>query len=74
MKGISLKILFLSLIIICAPVLLSCSAENAKELYKTAEFEELQNNRDHANKLYSEIVEKYPESEYAEKARKKLSE
>ncbi len=74
MKGISLKILFLSLIIICVPVLLSCSAENAKELYKTAEFEELQNNRDHANKLYSEIVEKYPESEYAEKARKKLSE
>ncbi len=74
MKGISLKILVLSLIIICAPVLLSCSAENAKELYKTAEFEELQNNRDHANKLYSEIVEKYPESEYAEKARKKLSE
>ena len=74
MKGISLKILFLFLIIICAPVLLSCSAENAKELYKTAEFEELQNNRDHANKLYSEIVEKYPESEYAEKARKKLSE
>ncbi len=74
MKGISVKILVLSLIIICAPVLLSCSAENAKELYKTAEFEELQNNRDHANKLYSEIVEKYPESEYAEKARKKLSE
>ena len=74
MKGISLKILFLSLIIICVPVLLSCSAENAKELYKTAEFEELQNNRDHANKLYNEIVEKYPESEYAEKARGKLSE
>lgn len=74
MKGIPAKILVLSLIIICVPVLLSCSAENAKDLYKTAEFEELQNNRDHANKLYNEIVKKYPESEYAEKARKKLSE
>jgi outer membrane protein assembly factor BamD (BamD/ComL family) len=74
MKGISVKILVLSLIIICVPVFLSCSAENAKELYKTAEFEELQNNRDHANKLYTEILERYPESEYAEKAREKLSE
>ncbi len=74
MKGITVKILLLSLLI-CTPVLLSsCSAENAKELYKTAEFEELQNNRDHANKLYNEIVNKYPESEYAEKARNKLSE
>ena len=73
MKGIPAKILILSLII-CATVLLSCSAENAQELYKTAEFEELQNNRDHANKLYNEIINKYPESEYAEKARNKLSE
>jgi type III secretory pathway component EscR len=72
MKGITVRILLLSLLI-CAPVLLSCTAENAKELYKTAEFEELQNNQDHANKLYNEIVTKYPESEYAEKARKKLS-
>ncbi len=37
-----------------------------------AQLEELQNNRDHAIKLYREIIEKDPESEYAGKARKRL--
>jgi hypothetical protein len=35
--------------------------------------EELQNNREHALKLYQEIIEKYPGSEYARKAEERVS-
>ncbi len=51
----------------------SCSKEKAAEIYDTAQFEELQNNRDHALKLYQEIIEKYPGSEYARKAGERVS-
>ena len=50
-----------------------CSGNNAKELFDTAKLEELQFNPDHATKLYQEIVNKYPESEYAEKAKERLA-
>ena len=33
----------------------------------------LQNNREHATKLYQEIIEKYPESDYAKRAKERLS-
>lgn len=45
---------------------------NAGELFETAEFEELQKNHTHAAELYKEILEKHPESKYAEKARGRL--
>ncbi|MEW6109594.1 MAG: hypothetical protein AB1632_10570 [Nitrospirota bacterium] len=51
-----------------------CTGDKAAELYDTAQFEELQNNREHAMQLYSEVVKKYPESEHAKKAKQKLSE
>ncbi len=50
-----------------------CSENRAEDLFKTAEFEELQNNREHAEKIYREITEKYPKSDYAGKAKKRLS-
>lgn len=49
-----------------------CSDRRAQELYETAQFEELQNNRPHATELYREILEKYPDSEYGKKARERL--
>jgi len=49
-----------------------CSGNDAKELFETAQLEELQNNPDHAIKLYREIIGKDPESEYAGRARKRL--
>ena len=61
-------VLFLSV----ALVLSGCS-DKAKELFETAKLEELQNAPDHARKLYQEIVDKYPESEYAKKAKERLS-
>jgi hypothetical protein len=52
----------------------ACSENNAEDLFKTAQFEELQNNREHAEILYKKILNKYPESEYSKKAEKRLSE
>ncbi len=51
-----------------------CTGDRAKELFETAKFEELQNNREHALELYQEIVKKYPKSEYAKKAEERLKE
>ncbi|MDY6987863.1 MAG: lipoprotein [Thermodesulfobacteriota bacterium] len=51
-----------------------CSGNRAEELFDTARLEELQNNEDHAKKLYQEIVAKYPDSECARDARDRLSE
>ncbi len=51
----------------------ACSGNNAEELYKTAQFEELQNNQEHAAELYQEIIDKYPENEFALKAKERLS-
>ena len=51
----------------------ACSGNKAEELFETAKLEELQNAPDHAMKLYQEIVDKYPESEYARKAKERLS-
>lgn len=55
------------------PIFCACNSENAKELFETAKFEELQNNREHAKELYQEVIEKYPESEYAKKAGERLN-
>jgi len=50
-----------------------CSGNKASELYDTAQFEERQNNKEHAVKLYEEILKKYPDSELAKKAGERLS-
>jgi TolA-binding protein len=57
-----------------ASVLSGCSGNKAAELYETAGFEEIQNNREHALKLYQEIIEKYPDSKYARKSEERISE
>jgi outer membrane protein assembly factor BamD (BamD/ComL family) len=62
------------LLIFMLPVVIACTGGDAEELFKTAEFEELQNNTEHARQLYEEIIKKYPESEYARKASSRLSE
>jgi outer membrane protein assembly factor BamD (BamD/ComL family) len=50
-----------------------CSGDKGKELFETAQFEEKQNNREHATKLYEEIVRKHPDSPLAAKARERLN-
>lgn len=53
--------------------LVACS-DRAGELYETAQFEELQRNIPNAVRLYRDILEKYPASPQAEKARARLAE
>jgi outer membrane protein assembly factor BamD (BamD/ComL family) len=54
-------------------LLVGCG-DKAKDLYDTAQFEEKQNNRPHATKLYRQIVEDYPDSPYANQAKNRLAE
>jgi TolA-binding protein len=51
-----------------------CAGDKSKELFETAQFEEKQNNREHAEKLYAEIVAKYPASAVAKQAQERLAE
>lgn len=52
-----------------------CSSDKkAAELLETARFEEKQNNREHAVKLYNEIIRKYPDSLAASAAQARLQE
>jgi TolA-binding protein len=46
--------------------------QRAQELYELAVFEEKQFNKEHATELYEEILQKYPETEVAQKARDNL--
>jgi outer membrane protein assembly factor BamD (BamD/ComL family) len=64
---------FVLLLLSLAIAFSACSGNRAEELFETAKLEELQNAPDHAMKLYQEIVDKYPESEYARKAKERLS-
>lgn len=63
------------LLIVTAAIMaaIGCTAEKGKEQFDTAQFEEKQNNRDHAIQLYEEIVRKYPDSPVAVKARERLA-
>jgi outer membrane protein assembly factor BamD (BamD/ComL family) len=69
----NLKKIAIFLIMTCVLTVLACSGGNGEELYETAQFEELQNNPEHAVKLYQELVRKYPDSEYAGKAEERIS-
>jgi TolA-binding protein len=74
MKGFSVKKGVMCAGIICLATFAACSGNSAEETFKTAQFEELQNNKEHARQLYNEIIHKYPETGYAGKAKERLSE
>lgn len=60
-------------ILLLGTALSACSGNKAAELFETAKFEELQNNKEHAIQLYEEIVKNYPDSEQAKKAKERLA-
>ena len=59
--------------LVCAVLLGGCRGNSAQQQFETAQFEELQENREHARQLYEAIVRDAPDSEYAAKARERLS-
>ncbi|MBF0119707.1 MAG: outer membrane protein assembly factor BamD [Desulfobacterales bacterium] len=63
--------IFVSLMFIFLTIF-TCTGNNAKELFDTAKLEEIQNNKEHAQKLYQEIIKKYPNTEYAKNAQERL--
>ncbi|MBF0329554.1 MAG: hypothetical protein HQL10_10395 [Nitrospirae bacterium] len=64
-----------ALIMLCTVFILCLfgCGDNAAQLFETAKFEELQNNKEHAVKLYEEILKKHPDSDYARRAKERLS-
>ncbi len=58
---------------ILAGLLVACGGDKGKELFDTAQFEERQNNKEHARQLYQEIVLKYPGSPVAKQAAERLA-
>ena len=61
------------LTIILVTALSGCTGNGGQQLFETAKLEELQDNREHARQLYKEIIDHYPETEYARKAQERLS-
>ncbi|MBI1921326.1 MAG: hypothetical protein HYS23_09640 [Geobacter sp.] len=66
---------FIATIALAALLLASagCTSDKSKELFDTAQFEEKQNNKEHAIKLYEEIISKYPQSPLAKQAEERLA-
>ena len=68
-----MRVRFIVLFLLLALALTGCSDHKAEELFETATLEERQNAPEHAMKLYQEILDKYPKSEYVLKAKERLS-
>jgi TolA-binding protein len=65
----------LVMMIVCLAVASGCSSDKkARELFDTAQFEEKQHNREHATRLYEQIIQQYPGTETAKKAEARLGE
>ncbi len=47
--------------------------EDPKQMFETAQFEELQNNHSHARELYERIIQADPGSDTAKKAKERLA-
>lgn len=63
---------YLFVITCCAFTACSSGTGKAAELLETARFEEKQSNREHALKLYNEIVSSYPDSPAAREASERI--
>jgi hypothetical protein len=61
------------LALVCAALAGGCRGNSAQQQFETAQFEELQENREHARQLYEAIIRDAPDSEYATRARERLS-
>lgn len=61
------------LLALCCTALTACSGDQGKQQLETAQFEEKQNNREHAMKLYEEVIAKHPGSPNAKVAQERLN-
>ena len=68
-----MKKIFYFILLLMQLTLTSCG-DSPKQLFETAELEMLQTNYPHATKLYQEIIDKHPSSDFAKKSRERLEE
>jgi len=68
-----MKKYILILLFICCLALIACTGDQGQQQLEIAQFEEKQNNREHATKLYEEVVSKYPGSPNAKIAQERLN-
>ena len=61
-----------ALVLLLALPLSGCG-DGGEQMFETAQFEELQNNSEHARKLYNRILRDHPDSPFAAKARERLA-
>ncbi|MCY4439030.1 MAG: hypothetical protein OXE53_02295 [Deltaproteobacteria bacterium] len=68
-RALCLHVLF---VLVLTLPLAGCG-DGAEELFETARFEEVQNNREHAGKLYNRILRDHPDSPFAARAKERLA-
>jgi len=68
-----MKKYILILLTVCCTALTSCSGDQGKQQLETAQFEEKQNNKEHAIKLYEEVISKFPGTSNAKTAQERLN-
>lgn len=56
-----------------AVLLAGCWGESVEQMMRTAEFEELQRNHEHARQIYQRVIEKFPDTAEARKAAERLA-
>lgn len=61
--------LFLTFVIACGK-----SEDQAEALFSVGQLEEKQFNPKHASELYQEVIKKYPDTNWAEKAQERIKE
>lgn len=70
----AIRLMFLRLLLAAFLALpLAGCGDGAEEMFETAQFEEVQNNKEHARKLYTRILRDHPDSPFAAKARERLA-
>lgn len=68
-----MKKFILILLFICCTALTACTNDQGEQQLEIAQFEEKQNNREHAIKLYEEVVSKYAGTPNAKFAQERLN-
>ena len=68
-----MKTIIIAALLAVSMVLSGCSGDGAESIFETARLEELQDNPEHAKKLYRDIIQQYPDSPFAQKAKDRLS-
>ena len=72
LRAIHMLCLRMLLVLTLALPLAGCG-DGAEEMFETAQFEEVQNNREHARQLYNRILRDHPDSPFAARARERLA-